>query len=52
MNNEALEFAQWIGNCQYTKHQYNDIWFDNDDYIGSTLDLWNMFLEYKNTTII
>lgn len=36
-------FTQWIGEKQYTKHQCNDRWYDEDVYIGTTSDMWNMF---------
>ncbi len=48
-NDEALLFAQWIGEKKYTKHQSNDIWYDDflDGVIevGSTKDLFNLFLQ-------
>jgi hypothetical protein len=42
-NNTALLFAQWIGEKQYSKHQVNDRWYDDGEYIGSTEDIFNIF---------
>ncbi len=49
--NDAIEFAKWIGDCQFTKHQCNDRWYDEDSYIGTTKDLWDRF-KAKNESII
>jgi hypothetical protein len=43
MKSLAFLFAQWLGEKQYSKHQCNDRWYDDGDYIGSTQDMWNMF---------
>ena len=39
----AFLFAQWIGEKQYSKHQCNDRWYDDGEYIGSTSEIWGMF---------
>ena len=47
-NNEALQFAQWIGEKGYSKHQTNDMWYDNFldiEEVGNTKDLFNLFLQ-------
>jgi len=48
-NDEALQFAQWIGEKKYIKHRSDDIWYDDflDGVIevGSTKDLFNLFLQ-------
>ena len=44
---KAFEFAKWIGERKYTKHQLNDRWYDKErdyEYIGSTSELFDMFL--------
>lgn len=39
----AFLFAQWLAEKQYSKHQCNDRWYDDGEYIGSTADMWDMF---------
>lgn len=48
-NDEALQFAQWVGEKKYTKHQINDMWYvdflDGITEVGNTKDLFNLFLQ-------
>lgn len=39
----TCEFAKWLGENQYTKHQVNDKWFDAINYIGTTKELFERF---------
>jgi hypothetical protein len=42
--------GNWCHSCngcsknQYTKHQVNDRWYYDGDYIGSTQELYNIYL--------
>lgn len=51
-NDEALKFAQWVGEKKYTKHQINDMWYDDFldgvTEVGNTKDLFNLFLQDKD----
>ena len=43
----SCEFARWLGEHGYNKHQVNDRWYDSEinefNYIGSTKELFEMF---------
>ncbi len=39
-----FEFVKWVGdNNYYLKHQVNDMWYDDEYYIGSTKDILEMW---------
>jgi hypothetical protein len=38
-----VEFATWIGKNNYTKHQVNDRWYDAENFIGSTEQLYKIW---------
>lgn len=44
---DAVEFAEWVGANQYTKHQVNDRWYDAENFIGTTSELFDLFLHNK-----
>lgn len=43
----SCEFAKWLGENGYNKHQVNDRWYDSEinefNYIGSTKELFERF---------